>query len=181
MNQFKVGDIVCGCKLNIEATFESGFWNEELALVGSSSNKSELEQLVEDANKGEIAVQKIMRNYSGEVIGYFENSNTKVDKDWRAVYSYKVKENPKFKPFHVNSGAWRVDVEGTEILIGCMAFKTVDLVEALKGAQTGHCTLVTTGGGPLNISPTRTGVRCHKGTLPWSDVDLILDSLKDIN
>lgn len=170
-------------KLELE-TEDGGFWDDELELVESS--ESELESLVQKANEA----SKIFDRFRTEFYDQIEiKSNdypnwSKQTYNRNLNYEYRIKEKPKFEPFHIGKvdangkGLWEVSLKDNKVVIGCQKFP----VSTLKTALTNLCKenfvddflLAST------IQARRNGVSWSGHFISWEDAEKILTALEKL-
>lgn len=148
------------------------------------TNKTELEVLVEQANKGAEAEKKLIELFPNDVESRVNHRADwsvhapKVKKDNYCPYEYRVKPKPTFEPFNVGK-AWPVSLKGDRLHIGCKDFDAKSFKQMI--------THMTNGGYEYLVKECysfrafRAGIMLIEISYPlisWEDADKILAALE---
>lgn len=145
--------------------------------------KSELQELVDKANAGHEARQRLFEKYVDQV-DYKHRDNDQ----WFTSFSpielrdfsreLRIKPKPKFEPYTIKSTGWNVDLEGNSdnIKIGCRSFHITTLKSALESLLNNH--VFDTDVHTLSLAASRKGVHEGQHILPWADVEELYEKLK---
>lgn len=165
--------------LKEDAACECCFYANDFVLVES---QSELQRLVDDANRGFAALEILRRQYGGK----FQYRHAK-NREWQthcgaagtfSDYEYRIKPEPAFEPFAVGQN-WKVELveDGKRVKVGCQEFNRAWLHGALVDLVKRNC---SKSDGPIPLTAIRSGIRYSSHEITWSDADRLLEALEKV-
>lgn len=149
-----------------------------IAIFELEKEITELEELIEIANKGENAQRKIKKEFVGQVEHTLYNRDNWNTYNTQCDYEFRIKQKPKFIPFIIEHG--EVDVKGESLHIGCQIFdlkySKIILLNLFKLNKNYHHVE-----GSSNVYyATKNGIKNNDNLLKWADAEKIYEAIKDL-
>jgi hypothetical protein len=214
--RFKVGDkvrrvnkVLTGVVTEISPSGKMRIQNDRTGgmLVGYNLSGwepvDEFQELLDKANEGVKAMNKLNREHKGKVVFFPEGagSATSLERIMNSsvpaffndgIDVFKHDLTPKLEPFTVGAAAWGVELRGGKLHIGCKSFEVKPLLQCLRefSSETISSFKFVTPSSPCVVTARRNGLsfsfngsfldrptnETHK--LTWAEVDQIIKALE---
>lgn len=144
-----------------------------------TEDNSELQRLVDEANRGVVALNEISSKYRGQIeqdAGQYGWISAGVS----SVYAkYRIKPTPKPK-LRLEPEGWDVEIKGDKVSVGCKEFPLSNLASVLRQLTNGAVDDgYNIGIYQASFRATRNSIAHEGNTLSWESADALLKFLEE--